>query len=46
MRPTTKTWQVANEAAEISTLVAQLKTMAPALVVLEATDSAGCHMSD
>jgi transposase len=37
VRPTAETWQVANEAAEISTLVAQLEAMAPALVVLEAT---------
>jgi transposase len=37
VRPTAETWQVANEAVEISTLVAQLEAMAPALVVLEAT---------
>jgi transposase len=37
VRPTAETWQVANAAADISTLVAQLETMAPALVVLEAT---------
>ena len=37
VRPTAETWQVANEAAEISPLVAQLEAMAPALVVLEAT---------
>ena len=37
VRPTAETWQVANEVAEINTLVAQLKVMAPALVVLEAT---------
>jgi hypothetical protein len=37
VRPTAETWQVANEMAEINTLVAQLEVMAPALVVLEAT---------
>ena len=37
VRPTAEAWQVANAAAEISTLVAQLAAMAPALVVLEAT---------
>jgi transposase len=37
VRPTAETWQVANEAAGISVLVAQLGSMAPALVVLEAT---------
>lgn len=37
VRPTAETWQVANEPASISTLVAQLETMAPALVILEAT---------
>jgi len=37
VRPTAETWQVANEAAGISTLVTQLASMAPALVVLEAT---------
>ena len=37
VRPTAETWQVANAAAEISTLVAQLEALAPALVVLEAT---------
>ena len=37
VRPTAETWQVANEAAGISALVAQLTTLAPALVVLEAT---------
>ena len=37
VRPTAETWQVANETADIGTLVAQLEAMAPALVVLEAT---------
>ena len=37
VRPTAETWQVANETAGISALVAQLETMAPALVILEAT---------
>jgi len=37
VRPTAETWQVANAAADLSTLVAQLGAMAPALVVLEAT---------
>jgi len=37
VRPTAEPWQVANEAAGLSALVAQLATMAPALVVLEAT---------
>src|SRR5262245_38378374 len=37
VRPTAETWQVANEPTGISTLVAQLETMAPALVILEAT---------
>ena len=37
VRPPAETWQVAHEAAEISTLGAQLEAMAPALVVLEAT---------
>jgi len=35
--PTAETWQVDNEAAGSSALVAQFATMAPALVVLEAT---------
>ena len=29
VRPTAETWQVANEMAEINTLVAQLEVMAP-----------------
>jgi len=37
VRPTAETWQVANEAAGINVLVAQLGSIAPALVVLEAT---------
>jgi transposase len=37
VRPTAETWQVANEAASMSALVAQLETLAPALVMLEAT---------
>src|SRR5215470_6266528 len=37
VRPTAETWQVANETTGMSTLVAQLETMAPALVILEAT---------
>jgi hypothetical protein len=37
VRPTAETWQVDNEAVGINALVAQLATMAPALVVLEAT---------
>ena len=37
VRPTAETWQVANEPAGINALVAQLETMAPALVILEAT---------
>ena len=37
VRPTAETWQVANETADIGTLVAQLEARAPALVVLEAT---------
>jgi transposase len=37
VRPTAETWQVANAAADLSTLVAQRGAMAPALVVLEAT---------
>jgi len=37
VRPTAETWQVANEVTGIGALVAQLATMAPALVVLEAT---------
>src|SRR5262249_9600748 len=37
VRPTAETWQVGNEAVGINALVAQLATMAPALVVLEAT---------
>lgn len=37
VRPTAETWQVANETASISALVEQLETMAPALVILEAT---------
>jgi transposase len=37
VRPTAETWQVANEAAGRSALVAQLETRAPTLVVLAAT---------
>ena len=37
MRPTAATWQVANEATDISTLVTQLEAMAPTRVVREAT---------
>ena len=37
VRPTAETWQVDNEAVGINALVAQLATMAPVLVVLEAT---------
>src|SRR5215475_10711153 len=44
VRPTAETWQVAKEAAEISTLVAQLEAMAPALVVLEATGGFEGHL--
>jgi transposase len=36
VRPTAETWQVANETASLNALVAQLETMAPALVMLEA----------
>jgi hypothetical protein len=37
VRPTAETWQVGNEAAGISALVAPLATRAPAWVVREAT---------
>jgi transposase len=37
VRPTAETWQVANEAAGIRVLVAQVGSRAPALVVLAAT---------
>ena len=37
VRPTAETWQVANDASGISTLVTQLQTLAPVLIVLEAT---------
>jgi len=37
VRPTAETWQGDNEAVGLTALVAQLATMAPALVVLEAT---------
>jgi transposase len=37
VRPTAETWQVANDAAGISALVEQMQTLAPPLVLLEAT---------
>lgn len=37
VRPTAETWQVANDAAGISALVEQMQTLAPTLVLLEAT---------
>lgn len=37
VRPTGETWQVANEAAGLPELIAQLSALPPALVVLEAT---------
>jgi transposase len=37
VRPTAETWTVGNDEAEITTLVTQLQTLAPTLVVLEAT---------
>jgi transposase len=37
VRPTAETWQVANETVAMNALVAQLETLAPALVILEAT---------
>ena len=40
VRPTAETWQVANETASLNALVAQLETMAPALVRLEAPGAA------
>lgn len=39
LRPTAETWSVVNDDAGIATLVAQLHTAAPTLVVLEATGS-------
>ena len=37
VRPTAETWTVSNDEAGITTLVTQLQTVAPTLVVLEAT---------